>query len=185
MPVFDPDVLVQVVNKHRDKPLRDAFDAMTADFAGRYPGQIDAGARKWILNNAGGAMGQLAILHASLTEYLLFFGTPIGTEGHSGRYPVDIWDIMIAGEMWCYVEGDLERTTYVPGEMSHLGPGQAKGYRAAPGSWMLEYGRGPIPVVLPFGLADSLFSTLDARSIGATVMGYAKHSIKGILGRPR
>lgn len=33
-------------------------------------------------------MGSFCLLHASLTEYVLFFGTAINTSGHSGLYIV-------------------------------------------------------------------------------------------------
>jgi len=55
---------------------------------------------------ARSAMGQMSLLYGSLSEYVIVFGTPIGTEGHSGRYRSEVWDCMIAGETWCYQEGE-------------------------------------------------------------------------------
>lgn len=40
---------------------------------------------RWIFINCGGWMGAMYLLHASLTEYVLFFGTGIDTSGHSGN----------------------------------------------------------------------------------------------------
>lgn len=35
-------------------------------------------------------MGSVYVLHASLTEYVLFFGTAVDTQGHSGIYILDL-----------------------------------------------------------------------------------------------
>ena len=40
--------------------------------------------------NAGGLMGSICVLHASLTEYVLFFGTAVDTTGHSGTYHIQL-----------------------------------------------------------------------------------------------
>ena len=173
--VFDPDELERCVHEGRGHDTADAaMDAITAALAARYPAHIHAGPRDWILNNAGGAMGQITLLHASLSEYILFFGSPIGTEGHSGRYGTDVYDWVFDGEMWCYMEGEVERTSYSDGRRAYLGPSQAKGYRIPDHAWMLEYSRGAIPTMLPFGLADTLLSTLDLKCVSRTLGVYTK-----------
>lgn len=52
----------------------------------RYPGHILPDEElQWVFVNAGGWMGSMCLLHASLTEYLLLFGTAVDTGGHSGN----------------------------------------------------------------------------------------------------
>lgn len=52
----------------------------------RYPGHILPDEDlQWVFVNAGGWMGSMCLLHASLTEYVLLFGTAVDTGGHSGE----------------------------------------------------------------------------------------------------
>jgi hypothetical protein len=183
-PVFDPVVLHACARAGVGKARPEMFDAVIAALVAAYPGRIQRTDLSWILNNAGGAMGQLSLLHASLGEYLLFFGSPIGTEGHSGRYRTEVWDFVLAGEAWCYLEGELERTCYGPGDAMVLPADRVKGYRIPDHCWMLEYARGPIPTMLPFGLADSVLSTLDFTTIGRTLAQYVRMVTDSLVARP-
>jgi C-8 sterol isomerase len=175
--IFHPDELHEIAKLGLAQGGKaDMFSTIEAELKRRYPKHIDLGA-EWLFNNAGGAMGQIKILHASLSEYILIFGTPIGTEGHSGRYATEVYDFMLDGEMWCYHPGEFERTIYKPGDVAYLGVDRAKGYAVPSHAWMLEYARGPIPSMLPFGLADAFFSTLDRRTLARTVWQYGKQVV--------
>jgi hypothetical protein len=179
--IFDPAILHQCALTGLDKPLDEAFDSITAALAERYPGHIHEGPRDWMVNNAGGAMGTMTLLHASLSEYLILFGSPIGTAGHSGRYLSEVFDWVIQGEMWCYEDGGTEKTIYRPGDGAYLGANRIKGYRLPDACWMLEYSRGPIPTMLPFGLADTLLSTLDYRTLLKTLRNYGVLTVRSLL----
>jgi hypothetical protein len=178
--VFDPETLAEIARLGVGLPRDAMFRAVHEALRERYPRHIDPEIR-WVFNNAGGAMGQMTILHASLSEYLIFFGTPIGTEGHSGRYRTEVWDYMLDGEMWCYVLGETERSMYRPGEYAYLGKNQVKGYRIPDFAWMLEYARGPIPTMLPFGMADTVFSTVDYKGFVRTLWLYGRLVVRELL----
>jgi len=178
--IFDPDVLHEIARMGVGLPHDQMFQVVAEELDKRYPGRLRKH-RRWIFNVAGGAMGSLTILYASLSEYLIFFGTAIGTEGYSGRYWADVYDVMMDGEMWCYTPGQFEPVVYKPGDMSHLKWREEKGYRAMERSWMLEYSRGWIPLMLPFGVLGSLLQTLDFRSMGRQFRDYGGTCIKELL----
>lgn len=179
--LFDPEVLRQCAALGRDRPLEEAFDAITFALAERYPGHVNTGPRRWIYNCAGGAKGVMHLLHGSITEYLIFFGSDIGTQGHSGIYRTEVYDWLFAGEMWCQEGQDPVRKVYRPGSQAYLGADAVKYYKLPERGWMLEYSRGPIITMLPFGLADSALSTLDYRALRQTLCTYGRLCVGELL----
>jgi hypothetical protein len=179
--LFDPDELHEISKRALAQKTRTAIiTSVEEQLEQRYPKLITRSA-PWLFNNAGGAMGQIKLLHCSLTEYILIFGTPIGTEGHSGRYGTEVYDFMLDGEMWCYYAGEFQRTVFKAGDAAYLGADRAKGYAVPSHAFMLEYARGAIPTMLPFGLADTLFSTRDRSTLGRTLFHYGKLTAQQLL----
>ena len=180
--IFDPDVFQAVAKEAVAKgiPLAEMIEFITEELDKKYPGHIQK-TQNWFFNNAGGAMGHMTLLHASITEYVIIFGSPIGTEGHSGRFPAEDFFNVIQGEHWCYAEGQLERTVTRAGEMSHMPSGVAHGYRIPEECYALEYARGAIPLMLPFGFADVFSSTLDIHALVRTLWGYTKCTVSELM----
>jgi len=170
--VFDPDVVHECARQCLGKPKPEMFDAFADALEERYPGVLDRG-QPWVYSIAGGAMIQMKLYFASLTEYIMIWGTPIGSEGHSGRHLCGFWDTVIDGETWYYAEGEFERTVYRPGDRIYVGPGHARAMNFTDGVWAVEYARGPIPASIPFGLADEVLSCLDWLTAAQTVSLYA------------
>jgi hypothetical protein len=159
----------QAVGLPHEKMVRLVVD----ELARLYPGHVET-TERWLFNVAGGATGIMTVLHGSLTEYVIIYGTPVGTEGFSGRYWIDIYDYVLAGEMWTYSETEVrEPEVFRPGDVALLRRGRVKGFRLEKGSWLLEHGRGPIITALPVGLSD-LVVCLDVRTIGRTFWEYGR-----------
>jgi len=99
--LFDPDELHRISKLGQHKPFDEMVRVVVDELARVYPGHVDTNP-KWMYNLTGGATGIMGILHGSLTEYVIIFGSPIGTEGFSGRYCIDIHDFVMTGEMWTF-----------------------------------------------------------------------------------
>ena len=179
-PVFEPTELHELVRGTLGPPIDQLVPELRRKLAERYPGHIRTD-DEWVFNNAGGAMGSMTVLHASITEYLIVFGSPIGTEGHTGRHFADDWFIILDGEQWAYDLGDYEKRVFRPGEMHHLPRGRAKGYKIPERCWALEYARGWIPTMMPFGVADTLLSTFDVSTFARTMRIYAQAVVGELL----
>lgn len=136
---------------------------------------------EWIFNNAGGAMGAMFILHASLTEYLIVFGTPLGTEGHTGLHTADDYFHILFGEQWAFSAGNLDKEVYRVGDVHFLPKGQTKQFKMHRACWALEYARGSIVPMMPFGLADTIFSTLDYKTLFHTIRISAREMFRNLF----
>ncbi len=176
--LFDPQLLHEVARKHVGLSHEKMVSGIAAELARIYPGHIETRAN-WLFNLAGGCKGIMTVLHASLSEYLLIYGTPTAASGFSGRYLMDVYDFMTAGELVAYTEETFRTPAlYRPGDLAFLKRGQVKCFNLTAGSWMLEYGRGIIAAAFPFALGDALFSCVDVITIGKTLGVYAKLVVK-------
>lgn len=136
---------------------------------------------EWLFNNAGGAMGSMTVLHASFSEYLIIFGTALGTEGHTGRFFADDYFTIIYGEQWAYPADTRVKEVYQVGDQHFLKRHTAKQYRMPDECWALEYARGNIPSMLFFGFADTLSSTLDVVTLYQTVKASAVNMFGNVM----
>lgn len=163
---FDPKVLEDIVHEvlAQNLPLEPRLRAVTTAVASRYPGQIEEN-WNWVFSADGGATQQLTLLHVSLGEYVTIVGSPIPTGGFSGRYHTEIFDFILDGELVNYAAGDLEVTRYRPGDVSFLGKKDGRNCAIPDHLWMLEYARGPIPTMFALPVTDTLFGSLDFRSL--------------------
>jgi C-8 sterol isomerase len=162
--LFDPEVLARVVRMHLDLPVEEQIEAVSQTLKKIYGDHVHPG-QPWMWSTAGGIMCAISPLHVSLNEYVLFCGTAIGSEGHSGRHRATMYDAVMSGELWTYQAGSFDRHVHRPGDLACLKPGTSNGSKLRPGAWLLEYARGNVPSLFPFALGDTLFSTLDTTDL--------------------
>lgn len=179
--IFDPDELHEISRKGVGLPHAEMCRVVIEALVQTYGSHIEP-RQDWLFNLASGATGVMTILHGSLTEYLIIFGSAVGTEAYSGRYRVDIHDFVMAGEMWTYTEDHCaDKIVTRPGERALLPRGAAKGWRILEGTWMLEYGRGLVASTLPVALGDALLSAQDVRTVLKTMRIYGKLVARELL----
>ncbi|MEM8606020.1 MAG: ERG2 family protein [Myxococcota bacterium] len=187
--VFEPDDLQRIVKMHLDAPLEERFDRIAKTLHQVYGDHIHPG-REWIWSNAGGIMCSMSVLHTSPKEYLLFCGTAVGSEGHSGRHRAELYDIVINGQLQTFKPDEFAPRVLHPGDVSHLSRLTTNGSHLSRECWLLEYARGNIPSMFPFALGDTVFSTQDLTDLAKTMahstrlmLSEAKLAIRARLGR--
>ena len=116
-----------------------------------------------------------------ITEYLIIFGSAVGTEGHTGRHTADDYFYILTGEQWTHTPGNFEPVVFPAGSMNHMRRGEVRQYRLPQGCFALEYARGWIPPMLFFGFADGLSSTLDFPTLYRTVALTAREMVGNLL----
>mmetsp|Transcript_34781 Transcript_34781/g.48220 ORF Transcript_34781/g.48220 Transcript_34781/m.48220 type:complete len:214 (+) Transcript_34781:821-1462(+) len=170
--VFTPEAMHAIAKEAIEESpagdLNQIFDSVVRKLNATHPDYIIDNP-KWLFNNAGGAMGSMLVLHCSFSEYVIIFGSAVGTEGHTGRFLAHDYFTILYGEQWAYSAGDVKREVYYPGDQHYLPLGTAKQYKFPEDCWALEYARGNIISMLPFGILDTLCSTMDLVTLGQTI----------------
>ncbi|XP_023664393.2 sigma non-opioid intracellular receptor 1 [Paramormyrops kingsleyae] len=173
--VFNKEDVAKLAKQYAGQDPDQAFSKVVVELRRKYPGHILPDEDlQWVFVNAGGWMGSMCLLHASLTEYVLLFGTAVDTSGHSGRYWAEISDTVISGTFRQWKEGTTKSEMYYPGDTIRHAAGDATSVQWSAGTWMVEYGRGFIPSTMGFALADTVFSTQDFLTFFYTVRVYVK-----------
>ncbi|PGH23067.1 hypothetical protein AJ80_02841 [Polytolypa hystricis UAMH7299] len=184
--IFDPEKLQELskasIERHPNNVtelMYDLTDALQKEYGEKHVMPFSTDPEKWMFSNHGNAMGSMIILHASITEYLILYGTPLGSEGHSGVHLAHDYFTILQGIEKRYMPGELEATEYHPGDQNWLPRGTRSQYMLK--GWALELAQGWIPSMLPFGFLDTFTSTLDLPNLWRTVRLTAEGMVGQLL----
>lgn len=183
--IFDPYVLQEMGRDVLDANAKANSTVILQQMHSRLKEQYgvyinDFNDEDWVFNNAGNAMGSMLVLHASISEYLIFFGTAVGTEGHTGTHFADDYFLIMNGKQTAAPAHARQAEIYLPGDSHHLPCGYNKQYAMPADSWALELAQGWIPSMLPFGFLEAVTSTLDFYSLAKTVKLSAVNTVTNL-----
>ncbi|KTW30274.1 hypothetical protein T552_00750 [Pneumocystis carinii B80] len=183
--IFSPERLqelsVEAIKKHKNDTLG-LMNELAKNIKKEYGNAVlPLDHSKWFFNNAGNAMGAMIILHMSFSEYLIFFGTAIGTDGHSGVHFSNDYFTILRGEQKVFAPGELKPTIYKPGMQTYLPRGKKIHYSMIGESWALELAQGWIPSMLPFGLIETFFTTLDFSTFWSSIRYASEAMFKSFI----
>ncbi|XP_032252815.1 sigma non-opioid intracellular receptor 1 isoform X2 [Phoca vitulina] len=121
--VFQHEEIAQLARQYAGLDHELAFSRLIVELRRLHPGHVLPDEElQWVFVNAGGWMGAMCLLHASLSEYVLLFGTALGSRGHSGRYWAEISDTIISGTFHQWREGTTKSEVFYPGYHAHPYP---------------------------------------------------------------
>ena len=189
--ILDGTTVASITRDVLHDPQYHTVDAMFDAASARILAKIEAtGAvglhdAPWFFINAGGWMGSFKVLYASLSEYVLLFGTAMPTSGHSGRYWAHIEDTLISGNFTQWIEGGTQAKHWGAGDTVAHPKWAATGVAWGADTWMVEYARGAIATTMPFALGDGMLSSQDWYTVARVLVLYARvvlaNAIRGIF----
>ena len=181
--MFDIGTLHAIARLCVGKAHDEMVKIVVEEVARAYPAHVNGSPqRRCLFSLTSGATGVMTLLHASFSEYLIIFGTPIGTEGFSGRYRMEIHDFVMSGEIWTYRQDHCGiREVVRPGDHTVLERYKVNGFKIPESASMLEYGRGFIPSAFPLILGDVVFSAVDGTTLAETVWIYGKMALREMV----
>lgn len=161
---FDPDVINCIAQRHVGKPMPRMAEEIGQELKARYPDLVDANL-PLVFNTSGGIIYQLKIFAMTPHEYIMICGTSVGSSGFSGRHPAAFWDTILSGQANYMHQDQWERHSYAAGDRVFVDRWQAAAIDFPDHCWMLEYARGSLIWLLPFGMVHVFSNTLDFRSL--------------------
>ncbi|HEX2913191.1 MAG TPA: hypothetical protein VH186_20480 [Chloroflexia bacterium] len=162
--VFDPDVVDQIAQRHLGKPMAEMAEAIGRDLQDRYPDYVDV-TMPLVFNSSGSIMYQLKIFAMTPHEYIMICGSSIGSSGFSGRHPAAFWDTVLSGQATYMHQDEWEARSYKTGERIFVNRWESASIDFPDHCWMLEYARGSLVWLLPFGMVNIFTNTLDFYSL--------------------
>ncbi|CAB4003392.1 Hypothetical predicted protein [Paramuricea clavata] len=163
---FSKEDVVKIGEKYAGREIQQAFQKIASELQEHYPGHIlPTKHREWVMYKYSGMTLSMTILHASLTEYVLLFGSALDTDGYLGRHWLNCTMLLLSGSVKYWKEGDIEAIEYKIGDSFtfHSGSTGCLGWKA--NTWVLEYGRGFLPMSMPAIISDGLFTSFDVIGI--------------------
>ena len=181
MDEFDPAVIDGIARRHLTNPMPEMVEAIGRDLKAAYPDLVDT-SLPLVFNTAGGIMYQLKIFAMTPREYIMICGSSIGSSGFSGRHPAAFWDTVLSGQASYMHQDRWEPVSYKTGDRIFVDRWQAAAIDFPDHCWMLEYARGQLVWLLPFGAVNVFTNTLDFASLwrllrvyGALTGRYVRH----------
>jgi sigma non-opioid intracellular receptor len=175
--IFDENILQSIVQNSIQLPELERMSFIIEQLNKTYKTPLQP---KFYLFNGGSTFGFVGLLYASLTEYLMIYGSPLANGGHSGRYLLTIRDYVYRGKITIATLDAMEGIELYPGNMTIMHWNTAHHYSLDKNTWMLEYGYGFTPSALPFALLG-ITSTADVVGLAQLLFGYGKEVTKNLL----
>ncbi|XP_021356580.1 sigma non-opioid intracellular receptor 1-like isoform X2 [Mizuhopecten yessoensis] len=150
-----------------------SYSKIKTELRKRFPGHIlSEEDEQWMFMNARSWKGKMCILHASLSEYILLFGTDVDIVSFFGRYWANTSYTILTGSCRQWKFGQLSSKVFAPGETVFHTWDEVSPFELEAGTLMVEYGRGFIPYTFGFALADKFIT--DFLTLFYTLRVYSK-----------